>query len=146
MKAGSSILRVMLCAIFLYAANVKIVDPQGFHAAILTYHLVPEAAVKWIALGLPWLELCAGLALLLPAHRTGALWVLLGLMIVFLAALGQGWARGLDLTCGCFGTEAGTRVWGYWKFLYRDLVLVTLIVFLLVRERAPSPANPPPAA
>ena len=45
----------------------------------------------------------AGLALLYRPYRRTAAWVLFGLSVMFILALGQAWGRGLDISCGCFG-------------------------------------------
>lgn len=92
-----------LAGIFLAAAFPKIMDPSGFAADISHYALVPDAVVNVMAVVLPWVEAVMGLALLSGFAAEGAGLLAGVLLAVFLAALGQAWARGLDIECGCFG-------------------------------------------
>src|SRR3954464_5235665 len=58
------ILRVVLGAIFVYAAWVKLRLPwQLFAMSIDSYQILPESLVELLARTLPWLELLRGLAL-----------------------------------------------------------------------------------
>ena len=141
MKTLDWLLRLALATVFIGAALTKIADPAAFHAAILTYRAVPELLVPALALWLPWVELCTGLALLWPRHRRAALWLVVALNVVFLAALGQAAWRELDIVCGCFGRPATVRGAGYLKYLARDLALLAAAVWLLRRERTSRPAN-----
>lgn len=140
MKTLDWLLRLALAGVFIGAALTKIADPAAFHAAILTYRALPEPLVPALALWLPWVELCTGIALLWPRHRRAALWLVAAMNVVFLAALGQAAWRGLDIVCGCFGRPADVRGAGYLKYLARDLALLVAAVWLLRRERPPSSA------
>jgi uncharacterized membrane protein YphA (DoxX/SURF4 family) len=58
----------------------------------------------------PWIELVAGLALVLGvAPRAGA-WVAGALLLVFTLGVIAAMARGLSFECGCFGTANATRI------------------------------------
>jgi len=135
MRTLDCLLRLVLATVFIGAALTKIADPAAFHAAILTYHALPEPLVPALALWLPWVELCTGIALLWPRHRRAALWLVAAMTLVFLAALGQAAWRGLDIVCGCFGRPAAVRGAGYLKYLARDLALLAVTLWLLRRER-----------
>jgi hypothetical protein len=68
---------------------------------------------------------------------------------VFLVALGQAWLRGLDITCGCFGSAATGSASAYSSYFLRDGLLIAVIAFLLWQQlRAaggpPSRQIPPP--
>ncbi|HLP06827.1 MAG TPA: MauE/DoxX family redox-associated membrane protein [Opitutaceae bacterium] len=135
MKLVDLILRLALAAVFVVAAVAKIADPAAFHDAILSYRLLPAPLTAAVALWLPWLELCAGLALLRPRHRDAALGLIFALTAVFLVALGQAAWRELDIVCGCFGRPASVRGAAYLEYLGRDLALLFVTVWLLRRER-----------
>jgi len=130
------LLRLALAGIFLAAAAVKIADPAEFHAAVRTYRLLPDLAAAGVALWLPWFELCTGVAILWSRHRRAALWVVVALNLVFLAAIGQAAVRELDIVCGCFGRPASVRGAGYLPYLARDLAFLAAAVWLLRREPA----------
>jgi hypothetical protein len=137
MKTLDWILRLALAGVFLAAAVVKIADPATFHAALLTYRMLPEALSPAVALWLPWFELCTGVAILWSHHRRAALWVVIALNVVFLAAIAQAAIRELDIVCGCFGRPATVRGAGYIPYLARDLAFLAVAAWLLRRERRP---------
>ena len=61
-------LRFILGAIFVYASFHKILEPAMFAKIIYGYGLFPEFSINLIAIILPFLELYAGLALLLGIY------------------------------------------------------------------------------
>jgi putative oxidoreductase len=135
MKLFAWILRVAVAAVFIAAAIPKIVDPAAFVASIQTYRLIPDGAAVIFSVWLPWLELGAALAIFPRRQRSGASWLLLALTFVFLAALGQAWLRGLDITCGCFGSATTVTGSAYARYFLRDGLLIAAIAFLLWQER-----------
>ncbi len=139
MRTLDWLLRLALAGIFIAAAVVKIADPARFHAALLTYRMLPDTVAPAVALWLPWLELGTGVAILWPQHRRAALWLVIALNVVFLAAIGQAAARGLDIVCGCFGRPASVRTTGYAIYLVRDLAFLAAPAWLLRRERTEIP-------
>ncbi len=114
--------RLAVGGVFLVACWDKLMDPAGFAKAIHNYRLVPWALLHPWANFLPVLELTAGAALVLGLARRGAALVLGGLTLVFIVAIASALVRGLDISCGCFNTDAGHGV-GL-DLLLRDLVLL----------------------
>ena len=57
------LLRVVLGVAFVWAAASKLRDPLAFATAVESYQVVGADWARWVALGLPWLELWAGLGL-----------------------------------------------------------------------------------
>jgi uncharacterized membrane protein YphA (DoxX/SURF4 family) len=95
--------RLLLGAVLLVAGALKLPDPAAAVRAVRAYRLLPEALVGPVAFGLPVLEIAVGSALLAGVFvRTAAIAAAV-LMVVFLAAVGSAWARGLQIDCGCFG-------------------------------------------
>lgn len=141
--------RLILGLVFLLAALPKIADPPGFAKAIWAYELVPAWGLNLLALGLPWLECFAALALVLGVWvRAASLWV--GVMLLaFILALAINLARRHPVDCGCFGqaapkTEAARLADMRWSLL-RDLGLLLLVLQVLAAagagsrpERSPS--------
>lgn len=102
--------QLFIGAWFVWAGLAKISDPAGFATNVHNFRLVPVPLENLVALTLPWVELVAGLALVLGLRaRAGGL-VSLALMVVFTLAVGIALARGLDIECGCTGTDDGARV------------------------------------
>ena len=92
--------------IFIYAGVLKIPDPADFAQNIKYYKIFPLSTVHAVALLLPWWEISAGVALLLPGWRRAAAVIVVVLTCVFIAAIASAIFRGLDISCGCFGTHS----------------------------------------
>jgi len=124
--------RILLGAIFIYAAWGKILHPAEFAQAIANYQILP---LKWInpaALYMPWLELICGLSLTSGLlYRGGALIVGL-LLLIFAGALLYSIYRGLDIHCGCFSTGSLEKGNLYLDLL-RDLVLLVIAGMTMYR-------------
>jgi len=136
-------LRLLLGGLLLFAGVSKMRDPAGFSQEIANYQFLPDLA-PYLAVTLPAIEVLVGGALLFSPWRwrqAGALSAAL-LLGVFLVAAGSAVARGLDITCGCFG--AGNSPVSWWTVL-RNLGLVLAAVLLLRLDRPKrAPAQPPP--
>ena len=105
-----AILRIAMGGVFLAAAFPKLMDPAGFAVSLDNFRLLPEVAERVIALILPPLELAMGLCLVFGVVDGGASLLLFALMLVFDGAIVSALFRGLDISCGCFDTDGGTRV------------------------------------
>lgn len=114
--------RALLGGLFLYAGVVKGIDVRQFADDIANYHIVPVALVPLCAAMLPGIEIVVGLGLLLGLWTRGAALVVAAMMAVFLGALLSTFARGIDLTCGCFG-GGGSQADGL--TVARDVVLLS---------------------
>ena len=123
--------RTLLAAVFIYAGASKALDPAQFAEAIDRYRILPWPVSTGLGLYLPWLEIIAGVAVFFGRLRLGALAITAGLAWVFVAAIASALARGLDITCGCFGNGAESSL----AFsLVRSLALAGLGTFLWYRE------------
>lgn len=95
--------RWLLALLLVWAALSKIANLNEFHASILAYQVpLPDSLIRLTAIALPWLELLCGILLLVGGARRAALVWAMVLFAVFVLATGQAWARGLDISCGCF--------------------------------------------
>lgn len=72
---------------------------------VKAYHVLPEGVAGAWAAVLPWLEVVAGGCLLAGVWVRGAAVLVGGLVCSFTVALGLNIARGVDMSCGCFGLE-----------------------------------------
>jgi uncharacterized membrane protein YphA (DoxX/SURF4 family) len=120
--------RVALGSIFIVASLDKIIHPELFARTVYNYQLLPEVAVNFVALWIPWLELVGGVLLLLGLWVQGSVFLLTGLLLVFLGALGFNLARGLDVACGCFST--GTKDPMTALILLRDSLFLVVALYL----------------
>ena len=69
MKTADMICRLILAVIFLLASAPKIIAPHEFAIAVFRYQLLPDAAINLMAIFLPWIELVAAIAILIPARQ-----------------------------------------------------------------------------
>lgn len=132
--------QIGLGAIFAFAAFPKIADPPSFAHMIYNYRLVPGPLVNAFALVMPWVELLAGLALILGVWRREAA-VLIGLLLlVFIGAIAFDLARGHAVDCGCFDVHAAGKSreeqlsdmrW----VLVRDAAMLLMVAQVLVASR-----------
>lgn len=126
--------RVGLGALFVIAGVLKLKDPQAFAVEIANYHLLPELA-PYMAVGLPPVEVALGVAMVLPwdAWRRAAAATAMGLLAVFTVAVVSAVARGMDVSCGCFGASSDKVSY---VTIVRDLALVAVAAVLVVFPRS----------
>ena len=104
---------------------------------IYNYRLLPGGIVNAMALVMPWLELLAGLALILGVWRREAAVVVGVLLVVFLVAIGINLARGHAVDCGCFDVRSAGKsreelLSEMRAVLLRDVGLLLLTVQVLI--------------
>lgn len=121
-------LAVVAGAVFIYAGAVKLVDPLPFASDIANYQILSWPIAVRLAFYLPWLELLCGLALVFHRLFSGALFLTIGLMFVFIGATVAAKVRGIDAACGCFGSASGNLSFTW--HLVLDLVLLAILVVL----------------
>jgi putative oxidoreductase len=126
------VVAIAIGGLFVYAGAVKLIDPVDFARDIDNYKMLAWQPSMWLALYLPWLEVFAGLALVTGVLFRGSLFILTALMFVFIAATILAKARGLDISCGCFG-HASKYLTFTWH-LALDFVFFAALVSLLVRQ------------
>jgi len=137
------LLRWGLAGIFIYAGSTKLLEPKTFAVLIEAYGIVPESLLIPMAIVLPILEVVAGIGLLFDIE--GSLAVITGLLGLFIVILSYGIWLGLDVDCGCFGSENPTAeaFHGLRQSLYRDIGMLAGIIFLYAwrRYRAIEPVS-----
>ena len=141
-----TIVRSLVALLLIWAGLSKLGDPVSAYTALLAYQLpAPGLLLKLVALALPWLEVLCGLMLLANFHRRLALLVMSVLFSVFLVVVGQAFARGLDISCGCFnlrlfGIDEATAAARFYESvgfaLVRNLILLGSALYLLRTEKS----------
>jgi uncharacterized membrane protein YphA (DoxX/SURF4 family) len=101
--------QIALGLFFVIAALPKMVDPPSFAHMIYNYRIVPQALLNFMALTMPWVELFAGLALILGIWRGTARTIISALLVVFIIAIAINLARGNAIDCGCFDVAAAGK-------------------------------------
>ena len=125
--------RLVLGGVLFAAGWLKIFTPAKSQMSVRAYEVLPISIANFLGIALPWLEVGFGILLILGiAARLSAI-VGGGLMVVFIAAISQAWARGLSIDCGCFG-GGGTVDPSETKYLseiLRDIGLALLALYLV---------------
>jgi putative oxidoreductase len=98
---GLRALEIVLGGLFFYAGVQKVLHPYEFAEAVLAYQLLPESLVGLAAAGLPWVEIAAGLCLVIRLKPRSCLLILAALVAGFLVVILITLARGLKIDCGC---------------------------------------------
>lgn len=103
-------LRFALGGLFLLAAYNKLFvenGPQVFSASVKAFKAIdPEtsqALFQLAVFGTPWIEIFAGVALILGFWTRASAYVLAALLTLFIGLITSVLFRELDTECGCFG-------------------------------------------
>jgi uncharacterized membrane protein YphA (DoxX/SURF4 family) len=125
--------RLILGGVLFIAGYLKAGSPDKSQMAVRAYELLPISVANLFGLVLPFFEVAIG-ALLILGSLTRDMAALGGFtMVIFIIAISQAWARGLNIDCGCFG-GGGTVEPGQTKYLQeilRDLGLAFLAGYLI---------------
>lgn len=108
--AGLLTARTALALFFLPAAIIKFKDHRGFEEGVRDYAILPDRAVRPVAIGLLLVESTLGLALLvgIAPPLMGALAALL--LMSFITAVGINLHRGRRIDCGCYGVATTKHI------------------------------------
>jgi len=119
---------------FLWAGYLKLLDPNAFLSAILTYDVFSYELSAVASLWVPYLELCVGACLVFRVLKRGARFWAVGLLLVFIVLLAQAAVRGLDVDCGCFGSSVSSAESGFVWPITRDLLMLMGIAFGMLSD------------
>lgn len=110
----------------------KVLGITAFRDEIRNYRLEP---VWWIihpaAIVMPWIEIVTGLALIFGIWMVEAAVLILLMLLLFNGLVGSAIYRGLDINCGCFGTDMKVG----WLKIAENMLLFALGVVALVARR-----------
>ena len=129
--------RLGLGGLFIYSAWAKIDDPGLFADSVSRYKVLPECLVGIFSLTMPMLELVAGAALVFTKWMRESALLISGMLALFIVALAQALARGLEISCGCFGVPSVGGRAEIVLALVRDIVLIVPAIWLMFRRNVP---------
>lgn len=121
------IVRLVVAGLFVYAGTIKLLQPDTFLGDVESYRMMPYSLAWLVAFYLPPLEILCGLGLLWSKTRRASALILIALMLVFIAAIAAARLRGLDISCGCFGSSEGET--NYLWLIIRDLLITVALLF-----------------
>ncbi|MEI7640097.1 MAG: MauE/DoxX family redox-associated membrane protein [bacterium] len=116
-------LKIILGALFIISSVPKIGHPQNFIEAIAAYRILPFALLPILAATVPWIQLFAGVFLVLDIFVQSSALIISGLLFVFIVAIASAFSRGLDIECGCFDLMGLEDKVG-WVALIRDTIFL----------------------
>jgi hypothetical protein len=92
--------------------------------------------VNLFALILPWVELCVGGMLVLGLCVRAASLLTATMTCAFMIALGWALHLGLDMSCGCFASQATAKGDPIsWHTLVRDSVWLLMSLYVFIFDR-----------
>jgi uncharacterized membrane protein YphA (DoxX/SURF4 family) len=141
------VVRLILGLMFIYASLDKIADPAGFARIVYQWQTLGPVSSNLLAVTLPWVELVAGLLLIVGIWKRDAAAVVAGMLVVFIVAAVWVLARGIDVdNCGCTSVAAVTDAPTWppawmrgvgWYLITRNVVLLAgALVLAFVEPRA----------
>jgi uncharacterized membrane protein YphA (DoxX/SURF4 family) len=135
--------RLGVAALFLYAGYAKLSQPwPQFAVAIDSFKMVPDNLLEPMARTLPWIEVAAGVGLLVPVLAPWSALLTSILLVIFNAAGISAYARGLAVDRGFFGAGSADPIGPKWFVEHGAMLLLSVAVtagcFLLLRARGQS--------
>ena len=122
--------RWILGLTFVYASYHKITAPAEFAKMIYGYGLFPGMIINLTAIILPFVELFAGMALLVGFYDRGANVILIALLGLFIIFISINLIRGHEFDCGCFAENTFFAAESPWTTLVRDIFLLAMGAYI----------------
>ncbi len=141
MKIAWRLVDLIVGGLFIYAGAIKALDPAAFSRDIDNYKILPWSLGVRLAFYLPWLEILCGLAVITRKLYRGGLSILTALIAIFIAGSIVAKARGIDITCGCFGHISKSFSFGW--HLVLDFAILALLIALWFTQTNDSRAERP---
>ncbi|WJY90401.1 MauE/DoxX family redox-associated membrane protein [Corynebacterium confusum] len=131
----SAFARFFMAYIWIAAGVEKLNKHFTMTQTIEAYQIFTPEWSHYLAYLIGPLEIAGGVLLLLGLFMRPAVKVGIIVLVLFMIGIGQAWARGLDIDCGCFEVDPANtdQVMDYVKTLGRDLFFLVLMVWIWVR-------------
>jgi uncharacterized membrane protein YphA (DoxX/SURF4 family) len=125
-----------LAAVWLISGSIKASNSAQTYLAVQAYDVLPADAVRPVATIVPLLELTLGVFLLVGLGTRIFAAISAVVLLVFIAAIAQSWARGLSIDCGCFGGggQVSSDQTEYPREIAVDVGYLILAGWLLIRS------------
>ena len=117
------VVRIGIGCMFIYSSLPKIRQSYDFLSSVYSYELAGPKLGMFVAMTLPFLELIVGVCLIGGIFISGALLASIVMAAMFSYVLGSALYKGLEITCGCFGTGS-TEIVTSSTFIRAVIILV----------------------
>ncbi|UCE94766.1 MAG: DoxX family membrane protein, partial [Flavobacteriaceae bacterium] len=137
MNVLTQIIRFIVSVTFIFSGFVKLVDPLGsaykfeeyFGADVLNLEILSPYALEFSIL-LILAEIMLGVMLLVGFKAKFTVWSLFGISLIFLFLTWYSAYFNKVTDCGCFGDAITLTPW---ETFYKNIVLIVLVIYLLIR-------------
>jgi len=126
------VFRLIIGGIFIYASWSKLLNPADFGRAIRGYDMLPLFSISFLSLVIPFMEFFCGLFLIIGIFRRGSAFIIMSMLVFFLFGLGQAYARGLSIDCGCFSVSPSSPAEGGAYLLMRIIEDVLMLIGVII--------------
>ncbi len=126
------VFRLVLGVSFIMASMSKIPYPAEFSENVAGFQMVPFLGVNFWSLVMPWMELIAGLFLILGIRTRAASSIIGGLLLLFIVGLTINLVKDAPINCGCF-ESVGEPIG--WELVIRDVVMLVMAMQIILYDR-----------
>lgn len=125
------LLRLIVGGFFIAASVSKLLNQEEFARAIYNYK-VPyfDPFINISAIIIPSLELVTGVFLIIGVYKRGSSLIISVLLVMFIILLSQAYARGLDISCGCFSLETVGQKSDILQRIIEDVLLLIASIMI----------------
>ena len=128
------LLRLIVGGFFVFASLDKLMNQEAFARAIYNYKFLPDIFINIFAIIIPYFELIAGLLLIAGIFKRGSSFLISFMLVIFIIALSQAYAKGLDINCGCFSLETVGQKSDILQRIGEDILL--LIASIIIYKKS----------
>ncbi len=128
-------LRLIVGAVFVYASLDKLFNQEEFSKAIYNYKFLPGIFINIFAIVIPYLELFSGILLITGIFKRGSSFIISLLLFIFIIALSQAYARGLDIICACFSLETQNQKSDILLRIIEDILLLAASIIIFIKAK-----------
>ncbi len=129
------ILRLIVGGFFVFASFDKLMNQEAFSRAIYNYKFLPDLFINIFAIIIPYIELIAGLLLIAGIFKRGSSFLISFMLVIFIIALSQAYAKGLDINCGCFSLETVGQKSDILLRIGEDILLLIASIIIYIKSK-----------
>lgn len=129
------VLRLIVGGFFVFASFDKLMNQEAFSRAIYNYKFLPDLFINIFAIIIPYIELLGGLLLVAGIFKRGSSFLITFMLVIFIIALSQAYAKGLDINCGCFSLETVGQKSDILLRIGEDILLLIASIIIYIKSK-----------